>query len=64
MKFKVSVEKRMYATGNVTVDCDNLDQAVKLVQNQIDNGVLTPDSIDWSDNEYETDTFATTGDVD
>jgi len=35
MKFKVSVEKqkRMYATGKVTVDCDTADQAVELVEN-------------------------------
>ena len=64
MKFKVSVEKRLYATGVVEVDCDNADQAVELVENQIDNGVLQTTTVEWSDARYEDCSFATTGDVD
>lgn len=64
MKFIVSVEKRLYSTGTVEVDCDNADQAVELVQNQIDNGVLQTTAIDWSDPTYEDCSFTTTGDVD
>ena len=64
MKFKVSVEKRMYATGAITVDCDNANQAVELVQNQIDNGILQTTTIEWGDGQYEDCSFTTTGDVD
>jgi hypothetical protein len=63
MKYPVSVEKRMYATGTVMVDCDNADQAVELVQNQIDNGVLQTTAIEWDEPQYEDYSFATTGDV-
>ena len=64
MKFEVSVEKRMYATGKVTVDCDAADQAVELVENQIANGVLQTTSVDWGDTQCEDCSFCTTGDVD
>jgi len=64
MKFEVSVEKRMYATGKVTVDCDTADQAIALVENQIANGVLQTTAVDWNDAQYEDCSFATTGDVD
>ncbi len=64
MKYTVSVEKRMYATGTVTVDCDSADQAVELVQNQIDSGVLQTTAIEWDEPQYEDCSFATTGDVD
>jgi hypothetical protein len=64
MKFMVSVEKRMYATGKVEVDCDNADQAVKMVQNQIDNGVLQTTDIEWGDSQYEDCSFAVTEDLD
>ena len=40
MKFIVSVEKRMYATGAVEIDCENEEQAIKKVQRKIDNGEL------------------------
>lgn len=64
MKFSVSVEKRMYATGTVRVDCDNADQAVELVQSQIDNGLLQTTAVEWGDAKYEDCSFVTTGDVD
>jgi hypothetical protein len=64
MKYAVSVEKRMYATGTVMVDCDNEDQAVELVQNQIDNGVLQTTAIEWNEPQYEDCSLSTTGDVD
>ena len=34
MKYKVHMIKRMYAIGEVTVDCDNHDQAIKMVESQ------------------------------
>ena len=61
MKFDVTVEKRMYATGKVTVDCDTADQAVELVENQIASGVLQTTAVDWSDAQYEDWSFVTTG---
>jgi len=63
MKFKVNVEKKMYATGVVEVDCNTCEQAVKLVQNQIDKG-LSIEDVEWDDAQYEDWSFTTTGDVD
>ena len=64
MKYEVSVEKRMYSTGKVTVECETPDQAIELVEDQINNGLLQTTSVNWSEPEYEDDTFVTTGDVD
>jgi len=64
MKFKVGVEKRMYATGTVEVDCDNDLQAIRLVQDRIDTGALQTASVEWGDAEYEACSFMTTGDID
>jgi len=62
-KFKVGVEKRMYATGTVTVDCDDADQAAEMVQRQINSGALQTTAVEWSEPKYEDFTFETTGDV-
>jgi hypothetical protein len=64
MKFEVPVEKRMCATGKVSVDCDNAEQAVKMVQNQIDTGVLQTTMIEWDEPQYEDCSFTTTDEVD
>lgn len=65
MKFKVSVEKRLYVTGTVIVDCDDADTAVDMVANQIMRDELqTTDIKDWGDPQYEDCPFSTTGDVD
>jgi hypothetical protein len=64
MKIKVSVEKRMYCTGAVIVDCETVDQAIELVEAQIHTGELQTTAVDWSHPEYEDFTFQTTGDVD
>lgn len=67
MKYNVSVEKRLYCTGVVTVDCvdcDNPDQAIEMVKNQIYNGILSTSNIEWSDPVYEDMSFDITGDVD
>ena len=64
MKFEVSVEKRMYATGVVVVDCDGPDEAIDLVESQIASGLLQTTSVEWGDPQYEDSSFATTGDVD
>ena len=63
MKYKVSVEKRMYCTGTVEVDCDNPDQAEELVQEQINSSTLRVGKIKWGKPQYEDFSFATTGDV-
>ena len=63
MKFEVSVEKRMYATGSITVDCDTAEQAVELVETKIANGVLQTTDVEWGDEQYEDGSFCTTGDV-
>jgi hypothetical protein len=64
MKFEVSVQKRMYSTGKVTVDCDNSDQAIEMVENQIARGILQTTNVEWSEPEYEDCSFITTGDCD
>ena len=63
-KFNVSVEKRMYATGSVTVTARNAVAAIRIVQKKIDQGKLQTTSIDWGDTQYEDCSFYTTGDVD
>jgi len=63
MKYAVSVEKRMYSTGIVTVDCENEDRAIELVENQITNGDLQTADIEWGEPAYEDFTFEATGDV-
>lgn len=62
--FEVSVEKRMYATGIVTVKAKTADQAVQMVQDQIVKGELQTTAVDWGDPEYEDDSFMVTWDVD
>ena len=64
MKYLVSVEKRMYATGVVEVECESEEEAVLRVEQQINAGTLQTTAVDWSDAQYEDDTFCTTGDVD
>lgn len=64
MKYLVSVEKRMYATGVVEVECESEEEAVLRVEQQINAGTLQTTAVDWSDAQYEDGTFCTTGDVD
>jgi len=64
MKCLVSVEKRMFATGTIEIDCEDADQAIKLVQDGIDRGVLHTSDVDWHEPQYEDCSFATTGDCD
>ncbi len=64
MKCKVSVEKRMYATGTVRVDCDNPEKAVELVQNKIGAGDIQTAGVEWGEPVYEDMSFWTTDDVD
>jgi len=64
MKYKVSVEKRMYCTGVIEVDCKSSKQAMSLVQKQIDKGTLQTSSVEWNPPEYEDSSFDVTGDVD
>ena len=64
MIFEVMVEKTIYATGKVTVDCENIDQAIESVQNKINRGEIQTTDIEWSDLIYKDCSFQTTGDVD
>lgn len=64
MKFKVQVEKRMYALGTVEVDCDNAGDAIDMVQNQINNGILQTTHVKWDKAQYEDCSFETTREVD
>lgn len=64
MKYKVSVEKRMYATGTVIVNnAESEDDAVNAVRRMIDRGELQTTSVAWDDPVYEDSSFDTTGDV-
>lgn len=64
MKCKVSVEKRMYATGVVEVDCDNAEQAFDQVQREIADGHLLDTDIEWSEPVYEGGSMTATEDID
>lgn len=64
MKFKVQVEKRMYALGTVEVDCNHAGEAIGMVQNQINNGILQTTHVKWDKAQYEDCSFDTTGEVD
>ena len=63
-KFNVSVEKRMYATGSVSVTAKDADSAIRKVRTLIDQGKLQTTSVEWNEPEYEDSSFDTTGDVD
>ena len=64
MKFKVSVEKRLYCTGAVTIEASDEDTAIDIVQQQIERGELQTTAVNWGDPVYEDCSFETTGDVD
>jgi hypothetical protein len=57
MKYKVVVEKRMYSTATVEVDCDNSTQAQELVDNQIVTGVLSMSMLEWDESQNEDCSF-------
>lgn len=63
-KFKVSVEKRMYATGIVEVSARTPELAQTKVEKMIMEGKLQTNDIEWSEPEYEDCSLFTTGDVD
>lgn len=64
MEFDVSVEKRMYSSGKVTVDCESPEEAIQTVQGQIDRGELQTTDIEWGDETYEDCSFVVTDDAD
>jgi len=63
-EFKVSVERKMYVTGIVSVTAKDSDAAIKLVRNRIAKGILKADTVNWDEPQYEDDSFDATGDVD
>lgn len=63
-KYRVSVERRMYATGSVVVLADSPEEAQAAVDRRIDSGVLQTTGVEWGDAQYEDCSFATTGDID
>lgn len=62
--FLVSVEKRMYATGQVKVKAFTPEDAIQTIDYQIANGKLQTSAVEWTEPTYEDCTFGTTGDVD
>ncbi len=63
-KFKVSVEKQMYATGVVDIEAETPDAAWKLVEYRIAAGEIQTTAVEWDDPEYIDFSFGTTRDVD
>ena len=63
MKFKVYVEKRMYACGEIEIEAANEDEAVEMVERKIAKGDIQTTAVKWGDLVYEDCSFATTGDV-
>ena len=63
-KFNVSVEKRLYCTGTVTISAVDCDAAITQVRTRINAGQLQTTGVEWDDPQYEDDSFDVTGDVD
>jgi hypothetical protein len=63
MKFKVTVEKTMTASGIVEVSARTADEAFVKVYKRITSGKLQTTDITWDDPEYDDDSFKATGDV-
>lgn len=61
--FKVTVEKKMYASGVVEIKAKDADEAQKEVNELINSGKLQTTDVEWDDAEYEDGSFGTTGDV-
>ena len=61
--FKVSVEKRMYATGILVIGAADADAAIEAVRKQIDKGEIQTTSVAWDEPQYEDLSFDATGDV-
>ena len=64
MVYRVSVEKRFYRTASVEIDTSSEKEAIRLVQQNIENGYLVDKDMAWGELMYEDGTFTTTGDVD
>jgi len=64
MKFEVSVDKTLYCTGKVKVTAKNAEEAIDKINKKILSGKLQTTDVEWSDPEYEDNSFKTTGDVD
>lgn len=64
VKFKVSVEKRLYCTGVVEIEGDNAREAEEKVDAMIVKGDLQTTGVEWTEPTYEECSFLTTGDVD
>jgi hypothetical protein len=64
MKYLVSVQKYMYATGKVEVEADSADDAIHKVEESIAMGQLKREDVEWGHSQNEEGTFETTGDVD
>ena len=62
-KFRVSVEKKMYATGTVEVLSACMDDAIDNVRVRILAGEIQTTDVDWNDPQYEDCSFDVTGDV-
>ena len=63
-RFRVAVEKKMYATGFVEVEANNECDAIDDVRDRITSGETQTTDVEWDDPQYEDDSFDTTGDAD
>jgi len=63
MRYEVQVEKKMRAIGTVFVECDDDQQAIAMVRDQIQTGDLQTTHVQWQDPEYEDESFEVTNEV-
>ena len=63
MKYKVTVQKSMYASGVVEIEAASDGEAEELVQRQIEDGTLNKGDVLWDDPVDEEGSFEVSGDV-
>ena len=63
--FKVTVEKKYYVSGVVSVKANSFKEAQDKIDERILSGKLQTNDpkINWGDTDYEDSSFKTTGDV-
>ena len=63
-KYKVFVEKKMYAIGTVKVDAANECDAIDDVRDRIASRNIQTTDVEWYNPQYDDHSFDATGDVD
>lgn len=61
--FKIGVEKKMRSKSFVVIDAENGADAIKMVREQINNGSLKPERIQWDEPIDEKDSLVTYGEI-